>query len=151
MIPLLRSFTSLGFIGRLPGAPGTYASLATLPVAYLWASIVNENHLLTLSLIVVLSVLGTAASAIVSRSLGVEDPSEIVIDEVVGQWLAVLALPFNWVYWLAAFVLFRIFDIWKPGFINKSQELPGGLGIMMDDILAGLLAFLILQGATAIL
>jgi len=151
MIQILRSFTSFGFIGRLPGAPGTYASIATLPIAFLWASLVNENHLLTLGLIVILSVAGTIASAIVARSLEQEDPSEIVIDEVVGQWLAVLALPFNWWYWLAAFILFRIFDIWKPWIINKSQELPSGLGIMMDDILAGLLAFLLLQGASAIL
>jgi len=151
MIQLLRSFTSLGFIGKLPGAPGTYGSIATLPIAFLWAGLVNENHVLTLGLIIILAILGTMASAIVARSLEDEDPSEIVIDEVVGQWIAVLALPFHWGYWLAAFVLFRIFDIWKPSIINKSQELPGGLGIMMDDILAGLLAFLLVQGAAAIL
>ena len=151
MIQLLRSFTSFGFIGRLPGAPGTYASLATLPVAFFWASLVNENHLLTLGLIIILAVLGTIASAVVARKLEVEDPSEIVIDEVVGQWIAVLALPFHWGYWLAAFILFRIFDIWKPWIIDRSQHLPGGLGIMMDDILAGILAFLLVQGAAAIL
>lgn len=151
MIRILRTFTSLGFIGKLPGAPGTYASIATLPIAFLWASLVNENHLLTLGLIAALSVLGTVASAIVARELEIEDPSEIVIDEVVGQWIAVLALPFNWWLWLAAFVLFRVFDIWKPWIIDRSQHLPGGLGIMMDDILAGLLAFLLVQGVAAIL
>lgn len=151
MIQILRTFTSLGFIGKLPGAPGTYASIATLPIAFLWASLVNENHLLTLGLIAVLSVLGTLASAMVARELEIEDPSEIVIDEVVGQWIAVLALPFNWWLWLAAFVLFRVFDIWKPWIIDRSQHLPGGLGIMMDDILAGLFAFLLVQGAAAIL
>jgi len=151
MIHVLRNFTSLGFIGRLPGAPGTYGSLVTLPLAFLWGSIVNENHLLTVGLILALAVLGTIASTIVAKHIGVEDPSEIVIDEVVGQWIAVLALPWYWGYWLAAFILFRIFDIWKPWIIDKSQHLPGGLGIMMDDILAGLLTFLLVQGAAAIL
>ncbi|MCF7809289.1 MAG: phosphatidylglycerophosphatase A [Candidatus Marinimicrobia bacterium] len=151
MIQVLRSFTTVGFIGKIPGAPGTYASLATLPVAFLWGSLVNENHLLTLGLIIVISILGTLASSIVARDMGVEDPSEIVIDEVAGQWLAVLALPFNWWLWLAAFILFRVFDIWKPWIINNSQNLPGGLGIMMDDILAGLLTFLLVQGVAAFL
>ena len=151
MIQLLRGFTSVGFVGRIPGAPGTYGSLVTLPVAYLWGSIVTDNHFITLGLILLLTLLGTIASTIVSRSLGIEDPSEIVIDEVVGQWLAVLAIPGHWGYWLAAFILFRIFDIWKPWIIDKSQHLPGGLGIMMDDVLAGLLAFLLIQGAAAIL
>ena len=151
MIQLLRSFTSVGFVGRIPGAPGTYGSLVTLPIAYFWASLVNENHLLTVGLILALAIMGTIASSIVAKSLEKEDPSEIVIDELVGQWIAVLALPFNWWLWLLAFVLFRIFDIWKPWIIDKSQHLPGGLGIMMDDILAGLLAFLLVQGAAALL
>ena len=151
MIQLLRSFTSVGFVGRIPGAPGTYGSLVTLPIAFLWASLVNENHLLTVALILVLAILGTIASSIVAKALEEEDPSEIVIDELVGQWIAVLAIPFQWEYWLLAFILFRLFDIWKPWIINRSQELPGGLGIMMDDILAGLLAFLLVHGVAAIL
>jgi len=151
MIHLLRGFTSVGFVGRIPGAPGTYGSLVTLPLAYLWGSVVTENHLITLGLIIVLLILGTIASNIVSRSMGVEDPSEIVIDELVGQWLAVLAIPNHWGFWLAAFILFRIFDIWKPWIIDKSQHLPGGLGIMMDDVLAGLITFFLIQGASAIL
>ena len=151
MIQVLRGFTSVGFVGRIPGAPGTYGSLVTLPIAFFWGSIVTENHLLTLGLIFFLAVLGTIASSIVAKSMGIEDPSEIVIDELVGQWIAVLAIPGHWGYWLAAFILFRIFDIWKPWIINKAQHLPGGLGIMMDDVLAGLLAFLLIQGAAALL
>ena len=151
MIPLLRSFTSVGFIGRIPGAPGTYGSLVTLPLAFIWGTFVNENNLLTLALISVLAVLGTIASSIVEKSMGVEDPGEIVIDELVGMWIALVAIPAHWGYWLAAFILFRIFDIWKPWLIDKAQNLHGGLGIMLDDILAGILTFFIIQGVSAIL
>ena len=149
MISILRTFTSFGALGRLPGAPGTYGSLATLPLAYIWALLVGEQHLWTLGLLVILSVFGTIASSIVERHLGTEDPSEIIIDEVVGQWIALLAVPMAWPYWLAAFVLFRVFDIWKPWLIGRVQDLHGGLGIMLDDILAGLLAFLLIQGVAA--
>lgn len=151
MISVLRNFTSLGFIGRLPGAPGTYGSLVTLPLAYLWSLLVGEHHLYTLGLILFLTLLGIIASSMVEKSLGVEDPSEIIIDEVVGQWIAVLAIPGHWGFWLAAFILFRIFDIWKPGIIDRVQQLHGGLGIMLDDVLAGLFAFLIIQGVAALI
>jgi len=148
---LLRSFTSVGFIGRIPGAPGTYGSLITLPIAFIWTSLVSSNPLTTLAVIALLAILGTLASTVVARDLGVEDPSEIIIDEVVGQWLALIAVPAHWGFWLAAFILFRIFDIWKPWLIDRVQHLPGGLGIMMDDVLAGILSFFILQGVAAFL
>ncbi len=151
MIHILRGFTSVGFVGRIPGAPGTYGSLVTLPLAYLWSTQVTDNPYITLGLIAILTILGTIASTKVSKSMGIEDPGEIVIDELVGQWLAVLAIPHHWGYWLAAFILFRLFDIWKPWLIDKSQHLPDGLGIMMDDVLAGLLAFLLIQGAAYII
>ena len=151
MAAFLRSFTSVGFVGRIPGAPGTYGSLVTLPLAFFWGLFAGDHHLWTLTLIIILAILGTLAATIVARNLGVEDPSEIVIDEVVGQWIALLAVPAHWGYWLAAFLLFRLFDIWKPWIIDRAQHLPGGLGIMMDDVLAGLLSFLLIQGAAAIL
>lgn len=151
MIHALRVFTSVGYLGRIPGAPGTYASLVTLPIAYLWGRLVSDNIVITASFIIVVAVLGILASAKVAKSLGVEDPGEIVIDELVGQWIAVLAIPAHFGYWLAAFFLFRIFDIWKPWLIDKSQQLPGGLGIMMDDVLAGLFAFILIQGVAALL
>ncbi len=151
MIPLLRAFTSVGFVGRIPGAPGTYGSLVTLVLAYLWSTSVTGNTFFTLALIIVLTGLGIRASSIVANSIGVEDPGEIVIDELVGQWIALLAIPHFWGYWLAAFILFRIFDIWKPWIIDRVQHLPGGWGIMLDDVLAGLLTLLLIQGTAAIL
>ncbi len=151
MIVLLRSFTSVGFVGLIPGAPGTYGSLVTLPLAYVWMTYVTDNILLTIGAIVLMTILGTVASTKVSRSMGLEDPGEIVIDELVGQWIALIAIPNHWFYWLAAFLLFRLFDIWKPGLIDRAQNLPEGLGIMIDDVLAGILALIIIQGVFFIL
>ncbi len=151
MIPLFRVFTSVGYVGRIPGAPGTYGSLVTLPLAYLWSTSVTDNPLITLGLIIIIAGLGIVASNIVAESMGIEDPGEIVIDELVGQWIAVLAIPNHWGFWLAAFILFRIFDIWKPWIIDKVQNYPGGWGIMLDDVLAGILAFLLIQGAALFL
>ncbi len=151
MIPLFRVFTSVGYVGRIPGAPGTYGSLVTLPLAYLWSTSVTDNPLITLGLIIIIAGLGIVASNIVAESMGIEDPGEIVIDELVGQWIAVLAIPNHWGFWLAAFILFRIFDIWKPWIIDKVQNYPGGWGIMLDDVLAGILAFLLIQGAVLFL
>ncbi|NQV29960.1 MAG: phosphatidylglycerophosphatase A [Candidatus Marinimicrobia bacterium] len=151
MIQLLRAFTSVGFVGTIPGAPGTYGSLVTLPLAYLWSTRVTDNIFFTIGVVVILTILGIFASTRVAKSLGIEDPSEIVIDELVGQWIAVLAIPNHWGYWLGAFVLFRIFDIWKPWIIDKSQHLPGGFGIMIDDVLAGLVALILIQGTALVL
>lgn len=76
--------------------------------------------------------------------MGKDDPGEIVIDEVAGMWLALLFLPKSILLFSLAFILFRIFDITKPWIIGKIQSLHGGFGIMLDDILAGILARLIL-------
>ncbi|NQV40835.1 MAG: phosphatidylglycerophosphatase A [Candidatus Marinimicrobia bacterium] len=151
MIQILRGFTSVGYVGLIPGAPGTYGSLVTLPIAYYWSTLVTDNPFITLGFIAILTLLGVIASNKVGTHLGVEDPGEIVIDELVGQWIAVLAIPAHWGFWLGAFILFRVFDIWKPWLIDKSQHLPGGIGVMMDDVLAGLVALAIIQGAAALL
>jgi len=145
MIQLIRGFTSVGYVGLIPGAPGTYGSLVTLPLAYFWSILVTDDLFITAGFLIVLTLFGVVASNKVSAELGVEDPGEIVIDELVGQWIAVLAIPAHWGYWLAAFILFRVFDIWKPWLIDKSQHLPGGVGVMMDDVLAGLLALVMIQ------
>lgn len=151
MIQLIRGFTSVGYVGLIPGAPGTYGSLVTLPLAYYWSTLVTENLFITAGFLLVLTLLGVVASNKVSTELGVEDPGEIVIDELVGQWIAVLAIPAHWGFWLAAFVLFRVFDIWKPWLIDRSQHLPGGIGVMLDDVLAGLLALIIIQSVVLFL
>ena len=74
-----------------------------------------------------------------------KDPSEIVIDEVSGMWIALFLIPQNWLLFLIGFMLFRFFDIEKPFIINKVQYYPGGIGIMADDILAGIFTCIILH------
>ena len=139
-------FASVFYIGFLPGAPGTYASIATTLVFFLTyhfsQSLVPALHLSTICLI---SLIGVLASSRASAITGMEDPSFIVIDEVAGQLTAFLFLPPNAFNLVLGTVAFRLFDIWKPFPIRKLESLGGGTGIMADDLLAGVYANLLLQ------
>ncbi len=127
--------------GYAPLAPGTVGSLLALALFLIWP----EASLFWLALALFFLILGIPISTSIENDLG-QDPSLVVIDEVVGQWLALLFLPFfNWQIALGAFALFRLFDIWKPFPIDRSQNLKGGWGIMLDDVLAGIYANLVLQ------
>lgn len=128
-----------GFSGLSPVAPGTMGSLAALPVAALivWLG----GHSALLAGIGVVSVLGWWASAVYAARLGDKDPGAVVIDEVAGMWIALLAVPFEPLWWGAAFVVFRLLDIAKPWPVSwADRSLSGGLGIMADDLIAGALA-----------
>lgn len=125
--------------GRSPRAPGTIGSLAALPFAWLLVSFSGATGLLIAALL--LFIIGVWASAHYAETLGAGDPSEIVVDEVVGQWLAVLTMPLDPIAYGIAFIAFRFFDIAKPWPICLADEkLKGGFGIMADDVLAGLAA-----------
>lgn len=133
--------------GLAPKAPGTFGTLASLA---LWLPLLAFGalwwHLLVV--IVLVTVLGTVAAQKASEILENPDPKEVVIDEVAGQGIAFLFCPFAWPWLLAAFVLFRFFDILKPwpvGWIDRNWH--GGWGIMADDLVAGLYALGCLQGA----
>ena len=93
-------------------------------------------------LILVVATLGVYVSHLYSKRIGVEDPKEVVIDEAVGVWISMYALPSG--FFLPALFLFRIIDILKPFPVNVSEKLPGGWGIMADDIVGGILVNLIL-------
>lgn len=126
-------------VGRVPVAPGTFGSLAALALAVPIAAEAGRTGLALAALTV--SVLGVPIAAAAETAMKRKDPGCIVIDEVAGQWIALLPASSNLSSYVLAFVLFRLFDIWKPGPIGwADRHLSGGLGIMADDVLAGLLA-----------
>jgi phosphatidylglycerophosphatase A len=131
-------------IGDLPKAPGTWASLVALPFAWLIQSALGMFALLAASLIVFF--VGWWASSVYVAWIGAEDPAPVVIDEIAGQWLTlVLADPQRWWLWLLGFAVFRLFDIVKPWPVSwADRNVTGGLGVMLDDILAGLYGLVVL-------
>jgi phosphatidylglycerophosphatase A len=126
--------------GLAPIAPGTVASAAT--VAALWAVPVSRLSLAVF--VVTVTVVGTWAADRAERVLGEKDPGAIVIDEVAGMALSVLPFPLTPGVLAAGFVLFRVFDVVKPAPARQSQVLPGGVGIMIDDLIAGAYTILVL-------
>ena len=130
--------------GLLKPGPGTYGSAAAC-VLWLIAGWFVHHNTQTLTLVTAVGVVfatavGIPAATRVAREAGREDPGFIVIDEVAGQWLALLFVPPLWPNALLAFLLFRFFDILKPWPIRKLEALPEGTGIMLDDLAAGLFA-----------
>ncbi|AQA20070.1 phosphatidylglycerophosphatase A [Halioglobus japonicus] len=124
--------------GLAPKAPGTFGTIAAVPLFWLLSHLSLEMYTVAL---VVAFVAGIWICDKASKELGVHDHPGIVWDEFVGYWLTMWALPADWVWMLAGFVAFRIFDIAKPwpiGWLDKRVD--GGLGIMIDDIVAGLMA-----------
>lgn len=123
--------------GLLPRAPGTWGSLAALPCAWLLMSWGGMIALLSAALAIAL--IGWWAAAVYVRRTGADDPKEVVIDEVAGQWLVLAAVPTDPVLYLIGFVVFRILDIWKPWPASLAdRSVGGGLGVMLDDLLAAL-------------
>jgi phosphatidylglycerophosphatase A len=135
------------YLGKLPVAPGSWGSLGAL-LLWLLLPITFSVHL---SVIIILFVLGVYSSSKMAKYLDEHDPSEVVIDEVVGMGISLFMLPHNFLLYLLSFILFRVFDILKPSFIYRIQNLSGGWGIMLDDVLAGLITFALVNGINIIL
>ncbi len=138
---LLATFFGAGYLG--PG-PGTYGSAAAV-VLWLMAGWLCHHNTTTLTAItaggiVLITAFGIPAATRAARESGREDPGFVVVDEVAGQWVALLLMPSLWPNALVAFVLFRFFDILKPPPIRRFEALPEGTGIMADDLVAGLFA-----------
>jgi phosphatidylglycerophosphatase A len=130
--------------GWLRPGPGTYGSVAAVllwvAAAHVWSGAGLAAG--TAVAAVLATLIGIPAATIVAREYGREDPGFVVVDEVAGQWIALIAIRPDWRHALLALLLFRLFDIWKPWPIRKLEALPGGTGIMLDDVAAGLLALL---------
>jgi phosphatidylglycerophosphatase A len=145
--------TGLG-TGLSPFAPGTAGSALALVLAWLLArslSITAPSMTAAVGLLMsglLIGLAGVPVSTRTARVLGAKDPGCIVIDEIAGQFLASAAVPLfrypnlqvELLAWLASFFFFRLFDVWKPGVIERLQDLPEGWGIVVDDVAAGLLA-----------
>lgn len=138
-------FLALGFgSGLAPKAPGTFGSLAAIPL-FLLLSPLPWLAYLALTLLAIVG--GVYICARASRDMGVHDHSAIVWDEVAGMLITLFMVPLTWQWLLAGFALFRFFDILKPWPISWcDKHLHGGFGIMIDDVLAGVFAFACLQG-----
>ena len=134
-IDVARSCSTLGYIGFLP-APGTCATLATLPFVWLLGTYSWNMQLLIMALLGILSYLSIAAAL---STFAAKDPQQIVLDEVVGTCFAFFLIPFDWKHVLVVVILFRTLDIYKPFPIAWFDRLGGVWGIMLDDIVAGLL------------
>jgi len=137
---------SVFYLGFIPGAPGTYASIATTLGFFLIFSFSHQIPLtLHLSAVCLISVAGVLASAAISKNTGVKDPSYVVIDEVAGQLVTFLFLPVSALNLILGTIAFRFFDIWKPFPIRRLESLEDGVGVMADDLLAGVYGNLVLQ------
>lgn len=130
-------------IGFLPAGPGTWASLATTLLWYIALRGSIHAPAITLIAAIAVTLLGIPAASIVEKQANRQDPGFVVLDEVAGQLFALLLVPVNIPHALLAFALFRLFDIVKPPPVRQLERLHGGLGIMMDDVAAGIYALLV--------
>jgi phosphatidylglycerophosphatase A len=158
--PVTRIITTFGYVGLLPHLPGTWGSLAALPCAWALHWLGGFPLLLVATLVVI--AVGTWATQVELVGRELEDPSEIVIDEVAGMWIALFPLSlglwmmgapahlFPWPGWLGAFVLFRILDMAKPWPMSWADRQKGSAGVMLDDILAGIITALVMALAAAL-
>jgi len=135
--------------GLLQPGPGTYGSIAAV---LLWYAAAHTLHPPPAALAIgtavaalIATLVGIPAATIVARESGREDPGQVVIDEVAGQLIALIAIPADWRHAALSLLLFRLFDIFKPPPIRRLERLPSGTGIMLDDIAAGLFALAVAQ------
>lgn len=135
MSHIVRFFATGAYIGYLSGAPGTLGSLEGVLIV---VALRGKGTPLYLVVLAAVTLFGTWASGKAERDYGTIDDRRIVIDEIAGFLLAMLLLPVTFRTLTLGFILFRVYDIWKP--VSRLEKLPGGFGIMADDLLAGLLA-----------
>lgn len=130
--------------GLAPKAPGTFGTLAAIPFYLLLSQLSLPVYGIVLLLA---SVVGVWLCGKTAKDLGVHDHPGIVWDEFCGYWFTMLAAPDGWFWIFLGFILFRLFDIWKPWPISfVDRHVPGGVGIMVDDLIAGLYSLIIIQG-----
>ena len=131
------------YVGAAPVAPGTFGTLVALPLWWLFGQLPGGLSLVLL-LLLILVAFWSAGEA--EKILHQADSGVIVIDEIVGFLLTTVLIPFSWPHFIAAFLLFRFFDILKPFPVNWCDEnLHGGIGVVVDDLVAGVMAHIVLR------
>lgn len=154
----MKWLASVAGVGFLKPAPGTWGSFAALPLAYLIHQ--TGGFWLLVVATIIAFVAGLKATGTVTKT-GDHDPSWVVIDEVVGQWIALFPISYGaammgvdivrlWPGWLAAFVMFRLFDIWKPWLVGWADRRGDPLGVMLDDVIAGFFAAIVVIALAAL-
>ena len=137
-------FLAFGFgSGAIPFAPGTFGTLVAIPIYLLMWKL---ELWLYITIVILLFTVGVGICHKTSRDIGVHDHSGIVWDEIVGFLIVMIAVPRYWLWIVVGFLLFRLFDIWKPWPIKwLDKKVTGGFGVMIDDVLAGVYAWIVLQ------
>ena len=131
------------YVGFVPVVPGTFGSLISF-VPYFILLSVNQWQIYLATIIFVIGI-GIWSAGKVEKESQIVDPSFVVIDEVAGQLITLFLIPFSWINLIAGFLIFRALDIVKPAPARQAEKLPGGLGIMLDDVIAGIYGNLLLQ------
>lgn len=135
-------FATIGGVGYLPFAPGTWGSL--VGAATFWF-IAPVSLWILVPLVVILFFTGTWSSTVIEKITDSVDPGLIIVDEFVAMWIVLMTIPQTFVHYLFAFVLFRIFDVMKPPPASQLQLVSNGWGVMLDDVAAGLYSIIIMQ------
>lgn len=125
--------------GYSPIAPGTAGSILALALAF-W--VFGGNTLYIIIATIVFFAAGTVSASFIEKDRKTKDPQLVVVDEMVGMWISLLLVPSLWWSYLIAFIFFRLFDVVKPFPVNTVQNLHGGIGIMLDDVIAGIYALI---------
>ena len=136
---------SFGYVGFFPVAPGTAGSAAGVALYVLLHGLGVTQFELPLA--IAMFALGVWLGALAEQALGSIDPGPVVLDEVMGMLVTLAFVPVNWMGLALGFVLFRALDVWKPFPAGRLERLPGGLGMMADDAMAGVYANVLLQAA----
>ncbi|RVU01231.1 phosphatidylglycerophosphatase A [Mucilaginibacter limnophilus] len=131
-------------IGYIKGGGTIAAAVTSIIIYFLWKYPIWQHPLPFTLLGIAITLIGVYVGNKVEPFWG-KDSYRVVIDEVAGMWVTMILAPANWHFLVAGFVLFRLFDIWKPLYIKRTEALPGGWGVMMDDVVAGIYANVVLQ------
>src|SRR3954447_20805326 len=146
--PVWASLTATFFgIGHMRPGPGTWGSAATVLCWWIltrWIQAIFQTYI-AIAIAALVILIGIPAATQVSRAYKTKDPQFVVIDEVAGQLIALIAVPLTWKSLLAGFILFRGFDIVKPPPVRQLERLPEGTGIVLDDVAAGIYALIVMQ------